>query len=40
MMARLTGSAVYAAVLIIAVWMLRRPLTISANGIEEELTEP
>lgn len=40
MMARLTGSAVYAAVLIIAVWMLRRPLTISANGIEEELTAP
>ena len=38
MMTRLTGSAVYAAVLIIAVWMLRRPLTISANGIEEELT--
>ena len=40
MMTRLTGSAVYAAVLIIAVWMLRRPLTISANGIEEELTAP
>lgn len=34
LMTRLTGSAVYAAVLIIAVWMLRRPLTISANGIE------
>lgn len=34
MMTRLTGSAVYASVLIIAVWMLRRPLTISANGIE------
>jgi len=27
-------------VLIIAVWMLRRPLTISASGIEEELTAP
>lgn len=40
LMTRLTGSAVYAAVLIIAVWMLRRPLTISANGIEEELTAP
>ena len=40
MMTRLTGSAVYASVLIIAVWMLRRPLTISANGIEEELTAP
>lgn len=33
LMTRLTGSAVYAAVLIIAVWMLRRPLTISASGI-------
>lgn len=40
MMTRLTGSAVYASVLIIAVWMLRRPLTISADGIEEELTAP
>lgn len=40
LMTRLTGSTVYAAVLIIAVWMLRRPLTISANGIEEELTAP
>ena len=40
LMTRLTGSAVYASVLIIAVWMLRRPLTISANGIEEELTAP
>lgn len=40
MMTRLTGSTVYASVLIIAVWMLRRPLTISANGIEEELTAP
>ena len=40
MMTRLPGSAVYASVLIIAVWMLRRPLTISANGIEEELTAP
>ena len=40
LMTRLTGSAVYASVLIIAVWMLRRPLTISADGIEEELTAP
>lgn len=40
LMTRLTGSAVYASVLIIAVWMLCRPLTISANGIEEELTAP
>ena len=40
LMTRLTGSAVYATVLVIAVWMLRRPLTISADGIEEELTAP
>ena len=40
LMTRLTGSVVYATVLVIAVWMLRRPLTISANGIEEELTAP
>lgn len=40
LMTRLTGSAVYASVLIIAVWMLCRPLTISADGIEEELTAP
>lgn len=40
LMTRLTGSAVYATVLVIAVWMLCRPLTISPDGIEEELTAP
>lgn len=40
LMTRLTGSAVYVAVFFIGLWMLRHPLPIRAEGIEEELTAP
>lgn len=40
LMSRLSGSAVFLSVFALAVWMLRRPLPIRPDAIEEELTAP
>lgn len=40
LMTRLTGSAVYGSVFFISIWMLRHPMTVNPDGIEEELTAP